>query len=280
MYPGHVRWAEVVEAAREVVAAYAGGVTLRQVYYRLAVAGLIPNTAAAYRKLSAHLAEARRRGDFPDLIDAVREIHAPPAYTDPGELLAYVPDLYRRDRMEHQPVALWLAAEKDTLRAQITSWTEAYGLPVLILRGFSSETYVRRVRERLAAETRPAVLAFIGDHDASGEAILADWMRRTSGCWSSVEQIALTHEQVIAYGLPSAPGKAADPRWPLFAARYGLDPATPAQWEVEALDPAELRRLVEVTITRWIDRQAWQRAVAAEQRDRARLRQFLRGWPG
>ncbi len=39
--------------------------------------GIIPNTAAAYRKLSAHLAEARRRGDFPDLIDAVRKIHSP-----------------------------------------------------------------------------------------------------------------------------------------------------------------------------------------------------------
>jgi hypothetical protein len=97
------------------------------------------------------------------------------------------------------------------------------------LRGFSSETYVRRVRERLAVETRPAVLAFIGDHDASGEAILADWMTRTAGCWSSVEQIALTHEQVAAYGLPAAPGKAADPRWPAFAARYGLDPAAPVR---------------------------------------------------
>jgi hypothetical protein len=182
--------------------------------------------------------------------------------------------------MEHQPVALYLAAEKDTLRAQITGWTEQYGLPVLILRGFSSETYVRRVRERLAAESRPVVLAFIGDHDASGEAILADWMNRTRGCWSSVEQIALTHEQVITYGLPPAPGKAADPRWPAFAARHGLDPAAPAQWEAEALDPAELRRLIDATITRWIDLQAWQRAVAAERHDRARLRQFLRSWPG
>ncbi|MFG1966710.1 hypothetical protein [Nonomuraea sp. NPDC049028] len=131
MYPGRIRWAEVVEQARVVIAAYEGGVTLRQCFYRLAVAGVIPNTAAAYRKLSAHLAEARRRGAFPDLIDAVRAIHAPLAYTDPGEILADVPELYRRDRMEHRPVALYLAAEKDILRAQITGWTAEYGLPVL-----------------------------------------------------------------------------------------------------------------------------------------------------
>jgi hypothetical protein len=94
MYPGRIRWSDVVEQARLVVAAYEGGVTLRQCFYRLAVAGVIPNTAAAYRKLSAHLAEARRRGGFPDLIDAVREIHVPPAFAAPGELLA------RREQVE------------------------------------------------------------------------------------------------------------------------------------------------------------------------------------
>jgi hypothetical protein len=61
MYPSRIRWAEVVEQARLVITAYEGGVTSRQCFYRLAVAGVIPNTAAAYRKLSAHLAEARRR---------------------------------------------------------------------------------------------------------------------------------------------------------------------------------------------------------------------------
>ncbi|MEU4229616.1 hypothetical protein AB0F17_35410 [Nonomuraea sp. NPDC026600] len=279
MYPSRIRWAEVVEQARLVIIAYEGGVTLRQCFYRLAVAGAIPNTAAAYRKLSAHLAQARRLGGFPDLIDAVREIHAPLAYTDPGEILAQVPNLYRRDRTEHQPVTLVLAAEKDTLRAQITSWTFEYGLPVLVLRGFSSETYVRRVRERLAADPRPAVLAYVGDHDASGEAILTDWLARTSGCWSSVERIALTHEQVLAYALPAAPGKAGDPRWPAFAARHDLDPVAPAQWEAEALDPAELRRLIEATIARWIDQQAWQQAIDDERHDIELLRQFVRSWP-
>jgi hypothetical protein len=218
MYPGRIQWAEVVEAAREMVATYDGGVTLRQVFYRLAVAGIIPNTAAAYRKLSAHLAQARRHAEFPDLIDAVREIHVPISYADPGELLTDLPALYRRDRTEYQAAALYLAAEKDTLRALLADWAGEYGVPVLVLRGFSSETYVRRVRERVSADPRPAVLAYVGDHDASGEAILADWMARTGHCWASVDQIALTRDQVFAYGLPAAPGKASDPRWPAFAA--------------------------------------------------------------
>ncbi|WP_049561932.1 hypothetical protein [Nonomuraea sp. SBT364] len=99
---------------------------------------------------------------------------------------------------------------------------------------------MRRVRERLAADPRLAVLAYVGDHDAGGEAILTDWLARTSGCWLAVEQVALTREQVLEYGLPAAPGKASDPRWPAFAARHALDPAAPTQWEAEALDLAGL----------------------------------------
>ncbi|MFD5753661.1 hypothetical protein [Streptomyces sp. NPDC127033] len=50
----------------------------------------------------------------------------------------------------------------------------------------------------------------------------------------------LTYEQVRAYELPATEGKHGDPRWPGFARRYGFDPRRPVQWEVEALEPAEL----------------------------------------
>jgi hypothetical protein len=262
MYPGRIRWAEVVEQARQVVAAYDGGVTLRQCFYRLAVAGVIPNTAAAYRKLSAHLAEARRRGGFPDLIDAVREIHAPPAYSSPGELLELVPDLYRRDRTENQPTALYLAAEKDTLRAQITGWTVEYGLPVLVLRGFSSETYVRRVRERLAANPRPAVLAYAGDFDSSGEDIERDFVVRTD-CWTHTKRVALTADQVAEFDLPPQPGKATDSRAATFTAAHGRL----LQVEVDALEPDDLHHLFDQALARWWDTDAHQAVLEAEQRD-------------
>jgi hypothetical protein len=214
------------------------------------------------------------------LIDNVRQIHLAPGYADPAELLAAVPELYRRDRTQGQPRAVWLGAEKDTLRTLLADWVEPYGIPVLILRGFSSESYVQRVREHLAAEDRPRVLGFIGDHDASGEAILADWLQRTGpGAWTTVERIALTHEQVTANALPPAPGKARDPRWPAFARRYGLDPAVPVQWEVEALDPAALQGLVLAAVDRHIDRAQLQRVIDAEDVDLRRLRAFLRHWP-
>jgi hypothetical protein len=71
----------------------------------------------------------------------------------------------------------------------------------------------------LAAPRRNA-----GDFDCSGEDIERDWVQRT-GCWSRVERVLLTRDQVLEYELPATEGKRGDPRWPGFARRYDLDPA-------------------------------------------------------
>jgi hypothetical protein len=108
-----------------------------------------------------------------------------------------------------------------------------------VLRGFSSETYVRRVRERVTADPRPAVLAYVGDHDASGEAILADWMARTGHCWTSVDQIALTRDQVLAYGLRAALGKPAVHQTPTRKTQTPTELRSPGRSGVSEWSPGE-----------------------------------------
>jgi hypothetical protein len=55
----------VLPKAREISESYAAPPTLRQLFYRLVAAQLIPNTDQAYRGLSRTTAEARRAGEFP-----------------------------------------------------------------------------------------------------------------------------------------------------------------------------------------------------------------------
>ncbi|MEV7581694.1 hypothetical protein [Streptomyces erythrochromogenes] len=181
-----------------------GGCTLRQAYYRLVVEGLIPHTAPTYRRLSARLAQARREERFPDLIDPLREVHGQLGRT-PGAFIRDAPDWFALDRTAGQEIALYVACEKDTLRAQLTDWLERSGIPVLVVRGFGSQSYVQVVRERTARDQRPAVLLYVGDFDASGADIVRDWVARTA-CWSRVERVLLTHDQVRAYDLPAAAG--------------------------------------------------------------------------
>ncbi|WP_187438765.1 hypothetical protein [Streptomyces sp. sk2.1] len=80
-----IRWTAVVHRAREIVDGHAPlKVTLRQVMYRFAAEGVLPHTPPMYRRLSVQLAQARREGRFPDLIDTVREVHVPQAWPDGG----------------------------------------------------------------------------------------------------------------------------------------------------------------------------------------------------
>ena len=63
---------------------YATSVTLRQLFYRLVSAQVIPNSQVAYKRLSALTAEARRDGTFPALIDRGRTIHEYQCSPAPG----------------------------------------------------------------------------------------------------------------------------------------------------------------------------------------------------
>ncbi|WP_432043466.1 hypothetical protein [Streptomyces cadmiisoli] len=126
---------------------------------------------------------------------------------------------------------------------------------MLVVRGFGSQSYADIVHDRVTADPRDGDLLVVGDFDCSGEDIERDWVART-GCWSRTERVLLTYDQVRAYELPATEGKQGDPRWPAFARRYGFDPRRPVQWEVEALEPAELQRLVLAAVAPYIDRES------------------------
>ncbi|WP_407841436.1 hypothetical protein ACE1OC_43380 (plasmid) [Streptomyces sp. DSM 116496] len=128
--------------------------------YRLAAEGVLPHTPPMYRRLSSQLAQARREGRFPDLIDTVREVHVLPAWPDADAFVREISDWFRLDRTAGQEHALYVAAEKDTLRQQLTGWLEFAGIPVLV-RGFSSQSYADVVRDRVAHEQREAHLVVV-----------------------------------------------------------------------------------------------------------------------
>ncbi|MFF9077217.1 hypothetical protein ACF1BP_34410 [Streptomyces sp. NPDC014735] len=84
-------------------------------------------------------------------------------------------------------------------------------------------------------------------------------------------RVLLTYEQMRAYGLPATEGKHGDPGWPAFARRYGFDPRRPVQWEMEALEPDELQRMVLAAVAPYIDRDILAQQVAREEQQRRAL---------
>jgi hypothetical protein len=150
-----INWGHVLERAAEVAGSYSTPVTLRQLFYRLVAAGLIPNTTGAYKRLSSLSAEARRRGQFPTLMDRGRSIHRYETFAGPDQAREWLRRIYLRDRTEGQPWAVYLGVEKAGIVAQLQEWFGDYGVPILALGGYSSQSYVDDVVAEVEAEDRP-----------------------------------------------------------------------------------------------------------------------------
>jgi hypothetical protein len=283
-----IDWPQVIGQAREIVLFYDTSVTLRQLFYRLVSTQVIPNSQAAYKRLSALTAEARRCGDFPDLIDRGRTIHRYESFDGPQDALDRLVRWYRLDRTRGQDVSLYLGVEKAGMVVQLQSWFGRLGVPILALGGYGSQSYVDEVvadvsrspsrpdaLDRAAAglpTQRGAVLLYAGDFDPSGEDIDRDFIERT-GCWDEVVRIALTARQVRNYRLPVNPGKSTDSRAAGFIERHG----SLMQVELDALDPETLRGLYQDAIDGYWDTSAYESVLAQERADVGRLREAAGG---
>jgi hypothetical protein len=257
----------LLERAADIVRSYDTLVTLRQLFYRLVAALLLPNTTNAYKALSRHSAAARRDGTFPALMDRGREIHRYQTFTNARAAREWLVDIYRRDRTAGQTVSLYLAVEKAGIVAQLQEWFGDLGLPVLALGGYSSESYEAQVIADADDAGRPAVLLYAGDHDPSGEDIDRNFVEKT-GCWTEVRRVALTAEQVAQYDLPPQPGKETDSRAAGFIARHGHL----VQVELDALPPDILRGLFRTAIEEFWNDAAYREALKREAADRRTLR--------
>lgn len=259
-------WKHITEVGAGIVETYDTSVTLRQLFYRLVSIQVIPNTLNAYKGLSRHTAIARRDGWFPDLIDPGREITRYRTFRDPYDAMNWLRRVYRRNRTEHQDYNLYVAVEKLGIREQLQAWFADMGVGIIVLRGYSSQSYVKEIQEDVEEDGRPAVFIYAGDFDPSGEDIERDFLERTD-CWDHTRRIALTPRQVIDYNLPPLPGKTTDSRSAAFAAKHGQL----VQVELDALDPDDLRRLYQDEIDQWWDEDGFERSYNAEQRERRRL---------
>ncbi len=260
-------WSAILEQAAEIVDRYDTGVTLRQLFYRLVAAEILPNTRVAYCTLSKVTAEARRQDRFPALVDRTRQIHRYRTFGGPDEARSWLSRIYRRDRTEGQEYSIYLGVEKAGIVEQLESWFGDLGISILALGGYSSQSYVDEIAKDVQEQTRPAVLIYAGDFDPSGEDIQRDFIER-AGCFDEVVRIALNAEQVDEYDLPEQMGKATDTRARGFIERHGKL----VQVELDALPPDVLKRLYTEAIAKFWSDAAYGKIMKRERREAALLK--------
>ena len=279
-----MKYEETVAAVNQVIGQYSIPLTLRQIYYRLVAGGLIPNRRSAYNGLSAQLVTARERGEVDErrINDRSRSIEDH-AYDSPNDFLDAIiwttENRFFRRFWETQEVYCEAWVEKDALSQVIAGAVEDMNTIVAPSRGYSSFSYVRDAVRRFTknrGDAERVVVLHLTDHDPSGLDMTRDLQTRFNaysarGQVIEVKRVALTIDQVRQYDLIPNPTKVTDSRAAGYMDQYGDE-----CWELDAIEPDELVRLVKEAVEGQVtDWDAWNEAKAQELRERDELRNLF-----
>jgi hypothetical protein len=265
-------------AAMYIKAEAAHPITGRGIGYKLFTAGLIPSMARAeMQRVYRLLKEARERDLIPWewIVDETRSIERTSTWADPAEYARCVARSYRRDFWNQQPVRVEVWSEKGTIRGVLEPVLNRYAVGFRVMHGFSGATTIYDVAQD--DDGRELIVLYVGDYDPSGmfmsEEDLPTRLTDYGGDHVTLKRIALSREHVNE--LPSFPAtdKRKDPRYKWFHDKYGN-----RCWELDAMDPNELRDCVEQAIVELIEPVAWKRCEIVNQAEQESLKTILEKW--
>lgn len=251
-------------------------ITLRQAYYQLVSQGLIQNKSSEYQKLSALLTNARYSGevDWNAIEDRVRVPRIPNTFEDTEDLIDIAIESYELDRWAGQDYYVELWVEKDAISSVISPITTQFQVPVVINRGYSSASSMYESAKRFQRQDgKNLILLYLGDFDPSGLDMDRDIKTRLAefGVDVKVVRIGLTSGQIKQYSPPPNPAKLKDPRAKWYIQQYGK-----TSWEVDALDPIVLQKLIQDSILQYLDLAKYEAVIRKEKRDIARLKKAVK----
>jgi len=281
--------------------------TLRQLYYQLVAADLIPNSDKQYKRIGDIVSRARRGGllDWDAIEDRVRQPRKASEFENLDDLVEAALRSYRLPRFKGQSQYIELWVEKDALAGVLDPIARKYHIALMVNRGYSSTSAMKAAGDRIRAncaslEVGEATVLYLGDHDPSGEDMVRDVQERlleyanggtlitsdgngglraeTSTASAKrkpmldivVEKLALTMAQIEEYDPPPNPAKITDSRAAAYIAEHGDE-----SWEVDALPPRVLRQVIEDRLDELIDSDAMDVVKEQENRDKDRLREAL-----
>ena len=225
--------------------------SVRHIYYRAVVAGLVPKTQAGYQKVQRQLLDLRRDGRLPFswIVDEGRRAHWPIVDSSPASALQYLAESYRRDpwQLPGMPrVELW--CESESIAGMLMPLKDKYAVPIFPLKGQGSESFVWSAAQSYRA-WRPVVVLYAGDYDPAGLQISAQnegKLRTYSDVAVSIDfrRLAITDEQAVTLQELGTPAKQS--WWLDF---HGVRHEFVGQAvEAEAVDPKVMRQLFSSTI--------------------------------
>lgn len=249
--------------------------------------------------------------DWDAIEDRVRVPRIQSEWPNPKSLMESALRAYRLPRWKDQPNYVELWVEKDALAGILQPIAAEYHVPMMVNRGYSSQSAMHDAAVRfieaavggsvpyktLAAECevkpgdkgyermsevyvvnreeiekhskKELFLLYLGDHDPSGEDMVRDIGERLAmfGALVEVRKLALTMDQVEEYEPPPNPAKLSDSRAEKYIAKHGAQ-----SWEVDALPPDVLDRVIREALDEVVDDDLMQAWLDREAEDKKAIR--------
>ena len=274
---------DLIEQANDIIEEYqADGLklTLRQLYYQFVSRDLIRNKQTEYKRLGGIISDARLAGliDWEAIEDRTRNLNGNSHWSNPGEIIRAAARSFQLDHWEGQPhhVEVWI--EKEALVGVIASICKDLDVNYFACKGYVSQSEMWSAAQRMRAYERSGqkpVIIHLGDHDPSGIDMTRDIGDRQGTFWAGVEvnRIALNMDQVLAYNPPPNPAKLTDSRCKGYLDRYGDE-----SWELDALEPRELRQLIREAVEYYRDDALYRAVLDQERKYKGILQHVEENW--
>lgn len=284
--------------------------TLRQLYYQLVAKGLVPNSQKSYNRLGSTLSTARLKGTFDmDLIvDRGRSAGASKQHEAKvdvevalDEASSYIASIPRWtvsiDRWFGQPYYVSVWVEKDALSGVFEKPCKDLGVGFFACKGYPSHSALWEWLKGLEAayaesgvlledddgweeevpHIEEAVVLYFGDHDPDGWQIPRS-AEEAINTFIEVqgldvppvrfERVALNMDQIRRYNPPPFAAKMSSSRF----ASYYKEHRTQKAWELDALSPAVLDRLIRDEVGNLFDPAIWAKWKTFRDANRSRLK--------
>lgn len=255
--------------------------TVRGVCYQLFVAGLIENMSLkCVSNVSRLIVSAREKGIIPWswIVDETRSREYSATWSGLGDFGDHVVSKYRKDFWKHQPAWLKVFSEKATIGGVVRPVLNQFAVDFHVMHGYGSATSLHDIAQESLIGEETLEILYIGDFDPSGlhmsEVDLPGRIKRYRGI-ADITRVALTKDDCA--DLPSFPieRKNRDPRFLWFKENHGN-----RCWELDAMNPNDLRQRIRDEIVGRIDVDAWNHCQEVEAAERESLNSYVRAWPG
>jgi hypothetical protein len=304
---------EQANAICEDYAAQGYDLTLRQLFYQFVSRGLIPNQQREYKRLGDVLNKGRLAGyvDWSHIVDRTRNLRANSHWSTPSDMVDAAASSYALDKWIGQDVRVEVWVEKEALAGVVQQSASRFDCAWFSCRGYVSQSELwgaARRHLRYLKRGQRVVVVHLGDHDPSGidmtrditdrleTFIVQDWANDMMDDWEGklnqldvldnlaerlggyepvkINRIALNMPQIEEFNPPPNPAKLTDSRSSSYVQNFGYE-----SWELDALDPATLDRLITDAITAEVDLDLYEEREQQQEEERAILNQASRRWP-